>query len=535
MHIYTTDKDDIILSEISATSSNVQTNWADVALFGTNIFQFMNTKHPNWYDNQTLGVDYTYPFECLNGSKIEFVFKIQSWGGIICTINYKRTENPAISPYIVYNTLQTSGSYGYTVAQLKTALGNGTLKLYIAPQPINSSAKDDTINNIKAFIFKGQSRVDNNSSVVTSTYAADVLLQNFFYKMAESVLPDFGEDSTTGGGHGEWDITTDTIDFPNLPTGSALETGLINMYKCDSTDLRDFGEYLWGNSFFNEISKIFNDPMEAFVSLNLFPVTPTIGDAKTPIKIGNVFASKSASVFVTAYPLTSQYLEFDCGTVNINEFFGSALDYNPYTQVQIYLPFIGFQNLSADDIMDGTITLKYHIDMLTGTCTALIKCVKSNKYNLASVLYSFAGSMNMSVPISASNYGQAMGTLINGITGIGIGAAMGGAPAMLGVSATGSAMNIMNTKATVQRSGGIVMNAGALGNLTPYIIITRPVQHKPEDYQKFKGWENNITYTLSALQGKGYTEIMYTHIEGLTATDEEKAEIEALLKDGVIL
>ena len=351
---------------------------------------------------------------------------------------------------------------------------------------------------------------------------------------SEAVV-DFGEDSKTGGGFGEWDISSDAVDFPNLPTGSALNTGLINMYKCSDSDLRDFGDYLWGENFFNEISKIFNDPMEAFVSLNLFPVTPTISDTKTPIKIGNVFASKSASEFVTAYPLTNQYVEFDCGTVNINEFFGSALDYNPYTQVQIYLPFIGFQNLSVDDIMDGKIKLKYHIDMLTGTCTALIKCEKSSKYNLASVLYSFAGSMNMSVPISASNYGQAMGTLINGITGIGIGAAMGGAPAMLGVSATGSAMNIMNTKATVQRSGGIVMNAGALGNLTPYIIITRPVQHKPADYQKFKGWENNITYTLSTLQGKGYTEIMYTHIEGLTATDEEKAEIESLLKDGVIL
>lgn len=357
---------------------------------------------------------------------------------------------------------------------------------------------------------------------------------NDFVQGSEVVI-NFGENSTTGGGFGEWDISSDAVDFPNLPTGSALNTGLINMYKCSDSDLRDFGEYLWGNSFFNEISKIFNDPMEAFVSLNLFPVTPTISDTKTPIKIGNVFASKSASEFVTAYPLTNQYVEFDCGTVNINEFFGSALDYNPYTQVQIYLPFIGFQNLSVDDIMDGQIKLKYHIDMLTGTCTAMIKCEKSSKYNLASVLYSFAGSMNMSVPISASNYGQAMGTLINGITGIGIGAAMGGAPAMLGVSATGSAMNIMNTKATVQRSGGIVMNAGALGNLTPYIIITRPVQHKPEDYQKFKGWENNITYTLSTLQGKGYTEIMYTHIEGLTATDEEKAEIEALLKDGVIL
>lgn len=456
--------------------------------------------------------------------------------------NYKSADNP----YEVFITNGNSMVFWWnsnnTVVNMAFNISgqvSGTFTLYdpsqykhafwfIYPPELSTSVTAESA--ARFMMFSGSSPYEVQYKTLgglTAPYA-----YNFFNGAG---VYNFGDDSTTGGGMGNFDTSTDTIDFPNLPTGSALETGLINMYKCDSTDLRDFGEYLWGNSFFNEISKIFNDPMEAFVSLNLFPVTPTIGDAKTPIKIGNVFASKSASVFVTAYPLTSQYLEFDCGTVNINEFFGSALDYNPYTQVQIYLPFIGFQNLSADDIMDGTITLKYHIDMLTGTCTALIKCVKSNKYNLASVLYSFAGSMNMSVPISASNYGQAMGTLINGITGIGIGAAMGGAPAMLGVSATGSAMNIMNTKATVQRSGGIVMNAGALGNLTPYIIITRPVQHKPEDYQKFKGWENNITYTLSALQGKGYTEIMYTHIEGLTATDEEKAEIESLLKDGVIL
>lgn len=345
----------------------------------------------------------------------------------------------------------------------------------------------------------------------------------------------FGDDSETGGGEGNFDISTDTIDFPNLPTGSALDTGLINMYKCDSTDLRDFGDYLWGDNFFNQISKIFNDPMESFVSLNLFPVTPAAGETKTPIKIGNLFASKSASEFVTAYPLTSQYLEFDCGTVNINEFFGSALDYNPYTQVQIYLPFIGFQNLSVDDIMDGTITLKYHIDLLTGTCTALIKCNKSNKYTLSSVLYSFAGSMNMSVPISASTYAQAGQTLITALSGIGVGIATGGTGTAVSAAAAGSAMNMLNAKAQIQRSGGVTMNAGALGNLTPYIIITRPIQHKPEDYQNFKGWENNITYTLSTLQNKGYTEIAYVHVDGMTATDAEKTEIENLLKEGVIL
>lgn len=433
------------------------------------------------------------------------------------------------SPYTQY-VITSLRIYDSTPANWTTDKNNWYMSLAVTP--LNNTATFTNITRLTTvYISRSQKVWYKHGQDLTGQGGA--YLQQWLYGMVEPSK--WGDDSTTGGGTGNFDISTDTIDFPNLPTGSALETGLINMYKCDSTDLRDFGEYLWGNDFFNQISKIFNDPMESFVSLNLFPVTPTVSSTKSPIKIGNLFASKSASEFVTAYPLTSQYLEFDCGTVNINEFFGSALDYNPYTQVQIYLPFIGFQNLSVDDIMDGTITLKYHIDLLTGTCTALIKCEKSSKYNLASVLYSFAGSMNMSVPISASTYAQAGQTLITALSGIGMGIATGGTGAAVSAAAAGSAMNMLNAKASIQRSGGIAMNAGALGNLTPYIIITRPIQHKPEDYQNFKGWENNITYTLSALQNKGYTEIAYVHVDGMTATDAEKTEIENLLKEGVIL
>ena len=50
----------------------------------------------------------------------------------------------------------------------------------------------------------------------------------------------------------------------------------------------------------------------------------------------------------------------------------SYLDFLPYTKTQLYLPYIGIVDVSTDDIMDKSMAIKYHVDILTGGCIAYI-------------------------------------------------------------------------------------------------------------------------------------------------------------------
>ena len=399
------------------------------------------------------------------------------------------------------------------------------LRYYLYPYPLTDNSKL-----YKVIIYGSDS---NNCSVQVYMNATD--LSEFLHG---AYGPNFGDDSETGGGEGDFNINTDSIDFPGLPDTGALDTGLIKMYNPTSTELTKMSKFLWSNDLATNLIKVLNDPMEALISLNMFPIAPEVTATKNNIIFGNLKAFEEIAPEtyseISSYQLTSQYKTFDCGTINIAEHFGSALDYAPYTKLEIFIPFSGMHEINIDDVMDGSIQLKYNIDFLTGAFVATVKCTKSNKYNLDAVIYHWSGVMAVPLPVTATSYTQKIASTIQALTTVTTALSTGN-PAAIASGVAGGVMNMMNAKPHIQKSGNTGMIAGAMDNLTPYLILTRPVQSKPEDYQNYKGWTSNITTTLSSLQGKGYTEIAYVHVDGMTATDAEKTEIENLLKEGVIL
>ena len=79
-----------------------------------------------------------------------------------------------------------------------------------------------------------------------------------------------------------------------------------------------------------------------------------------------------------------------------------------------------------------------------------------------------------------------------------------------------------------------LLNAGALGIMKPYLIITRPKPAEADNYSKFYGIPSNKTVRLSSCSG--YTKVKDIHLEHISrATDDELNEIESLLKTGVII
>lgn len=330
-----------------------------------------------------------------------------------------------------------------------------------------------------------------------------------------------GDNSQTGGGDGKFDNISDAIDFPSLPTISAISTKMVTMFNPSTTTLAELSNYLWKPDFVDAIAKLFQSPMEAIIDLSFVNVSPTTLSSDT-IAVGWI------STGITAPIVSQQYVELDCGTLKIEKYWGSALDYNPYTSMEIYLPYIGLMRLDVDDCMDSELSLKYYIDLLTGTCVAMIKVTREN---LSSVLYSFSGNASAHIPLSATNMSQLIQGVLTVAAQVGIGVATGGSSAMTAVSA-GTAMNVLGGKMHVEKGGRLDTTGGMLSIKTPYLIITRPIQSLPASYNTFKGYPSNILSALSVISG--YTEIEYIHMDGFNALENEKQEIESLLKSGVI-
>lgn len=343
-----------------------------------------------------------------------------------------------------------------------------------------------------------------------------------FYKFFDGLTEadatnEFGTGSSTGGGGGTYTLDSDPIGFPSLPSISATDTGFVTLFSPSSGEMKSLAQFMWSDLFdVATFKKLFTEPMECIIGCSIVPVTPPLG-SPVNVKLGYVDTK------IQMTKCASQYVTVECGSLDIARYFGSALDQSPYTKFSIYLPYIGTKRLSTDDIAGKTITVRYSVDVLSGSCVAMIMCGDS-------VLYSYSGSCAIGVPLTSSNWGSFITSAVQ-LAGAGVAvAATGGSAAGL-LPAT--ANSVLAMKPDINRTGTVSGSAGLLGVQTPYLIWECPNQSMAGNYQHFVGFPCNITYTLSNLGG--YTEVESVQLDNISATEEEKNEIESLLKSGVIL
>lgn len=383
-------------------------------------------------------------------------------------------------------------------------------------------------NNVISFTNSGYGFSEYPSKFLLTDYEKD-FFQNLPIDIGPGPGPTPGEDpyspggeTEEGGGTGTFDNTSEAIPIPDLPTTSAVETGFISLYKPSLTQLKALATYLWSANGLDldTFKRIFSDPISAILGLSLVPIDPGLGN-DVNVVLGNIATG------VTMPRVPQQYQKFNCGSLQIQEYWGGYLDYAPYTRAEIYLPFIGVKPLNIDDIMGKTVSLWYVVDFLSGGCVACLECG-------GSVLYQFIGQCACSIPIT----GNDMTNVINGILSV-VGAGVGtmvatGGMGLAGLAVTGAlASNVMGMKSHVEKSGSMGGMGGMLGVKTPYIILTRPRQALPATQNKFTGYPSFITTTLGSCEG--YTVVSEVHLENISATEDEKREIEQLLKGGVIL
>lgn len=328
-----------------------------------------------------------------------------------------------------------------------------------------------------------------------------------------------GGTSQPGGGSGTFDGSTDSVDFPaGVPSAAAANTGFIKLFNPSAANLSALAAYLWGSFDMDSFKSIYNNPIDCIIALSVVPVQPTVDEAAI-ISLGNVATNVSAAV------ISDQFVILDCGSLDINEFWGAYLDYDPYTKCEIYLPYIGVQDIDINDIMGKTIQLKYYIDVLSGACVAMLKAGPD-------VLYNWSGQCAAEVPITSTGFGSVFQTALSAANSIGetIVNALSGIPQNVAQVAT-SVFNGARSK--VHKSGSIGSMAGHMGIQKPYLIITRPVQSVPENLDQLQGYPSNITAVLGDLSG--YTVIDTVYLADIPATASELDEIEQLLKGGIII
>lgn len=307
----------------------------------------------------------------------------------------------------------------------------------------------------------------------------------------------------------------------NFPSISAVDAGFITLFNPSTAELKSLSRYLWSNSFdLNMFKKIFNDPMDLFLGLSILPVPIPNGGRKN-VGIGLIDTGISMTL------AASQWTEIDCGSVKIPNFTGAYLDYDPYTQIEIYLPFVGVRTLKADEIVGKTVKVSYKIDILSGACVAWIDVN-------GSVMYMFMGQCATSIPVASGDWTNIINGVLTVVGSAAVGAIKGGGTGAIagGVSAV-SSIAVGDGKISVERSGTISSAGGMLAAKKPFIVISSPRVCIPANQSYYEGYPAYVTKKLKSL--KGFTQCELIHVSGIAGTEAELTELKALLLEGVIL
>ena len=322
-------------------------------------------------------------------------------------------------------------------------------------------------------------------------------------------------------GNGPYKDTSTRIGPAALPRTSALSAGFVKAYMPSAAQMQALSAYMLTDSFIEGVKKLMANPIDYIMGLHMIPVTPTT--TTSTIKVGGVDTEIGSAL------VTNEYVQYDCGSLKIPEYWGSFIDYAPSTKAELYLPFIGTVPLDIDDIMGATLHLYYNINVLSGACTAFLDCQTERKLN--SVCYYWNGSMASEIPVTGNDYSNKVNAAFSAVGNL------------IGVAATGSVGNAVGLvqnvaqatlqKPSIQKSGVMGGDSGMLSEFQAFVILTRPVQALPKNFKKLKGYTSMIGGKVSSFTG--FLQADNIDLSGIACTEAEKDLILQAFKEGVFI
>ena len=286
---------------------------------------------------------------------------------------------------------------------------------------------------------------------------------------------------------------------------------LTSTFKMTKERLVQLGQFLWGSNIFDKFSLVNNNPIENIISCKSIPIN-TEG-ANQEIILGNVATG------VNGEKISNNFAKQTIGSIAINEHYHNFLDYAPYTNVILYLPYIGFKELDTTLVMNKTLQVIYTVDAITGGCLAQV-------YVNNVRLYEFTGNVGIDIPITASNRAQVEAGYIQA----GVGATASALGGNVG-SAVTSLLNSATSQYHYSSTGNPSPMCVASTNRTCYVIIDRPNYQNLKAFNHTRGRKCYLSKTISTLHGFTICD-SNIDLSGINATQSELEELKKILSSG---
>lgn len=332
---------------------------------------------------------------------------------------------------------------------------------------------------------------------------------------------------------GDGDNISDTVEYPEV----AYIPKSYTKYWITPGELVKLKEFLFKKTFLDNVSRLWENPAEYIVDLTYYPLRPdtlNMTGAQEEIVIGNINSEVTGLIF----PDSGNRFYY-MGLYHISPYYNSYLDYEPYTSISIYLPYIGVRSLDSSRVTGHTLNVGYTFDFNTRQVTAHLGLDGQGYGDLGCVLDSFTGSFGVSFPLSGSqanqvalNVLQSTTQLVSSAGAIAGGVATGNVAAVYG-GAVNAGSTLLGGQAIKQESlGTLTPTAGLYAPQIPYLIINRPILAEPTGYKEKHGYSS--AYAGKVSEFSGYLECLEVKLNAdSTMSEDEQNAVISLLKGGI--
>lgn len=334
---------------------------------------------------------------------------------------------------------------------------------------------------------------------------------------------------------GDGDNISDTVEYPDV----SYIPNSYTKYWITPDELVKLKEFLFKETFLNNVSRLWENPAEYIVDLTYYPLRPdtlNMTGAQEQIIVGNINSDVTGLIF----PDSVNRFHY-MGAYHVEPYYNSYLDYEPYTSISIYLPYIGVRSLDSSRVTGHTLNVGYTFDFNTRQVTAHLGLDGQGFGDLGNALDSFTGSFGVAFPLSGSQANQVALNVLQTTTQLisSAGAIAGGVATGNVAAVYGGAVNAVSTLL-----GGQAIKPESLGTLTPtaglyapqipYLIINRPITALPSTWAADMGYSAGYSGKVSSFTG--YLEALHVELNrAANMTEQEAQEIITALQGGILI
>lgn len=236
--------------------------------------------------------------------------------------------------------------------------------------------------------------------------------------------------------------------------------------------------------------------------------------------------------------IVNQYTQYTFGYLEIPKYTGTYLDYSPYSEYTLELPFAQPVKIPPELIVGDILQIILRVDVMSSTALYIIQ---SSKHMIAQV----PADIFVSLPFGSSEYTmsrnaatlnaiQSIGTAVG--TGVAASVVTGGAAApiaLAGVALSGAATinNQEESRNITQISnGGGPGSVGAMGVKTAILKVSHPYVVIPDGYYEYTGAPSGYIKNIRDCTGYFEVETLYGRIN---CNEDEYDKLVAVLSSGV--